>query len=523
MLQTKNYIEFEIVDPITGTLVKSWSGAAEANRCLPGDKVTTSSGTIALLQRAEHELVGILHLTSKYMYGMTSRNVPLYLCEPLNKGYPCFRVACKEQDRSQNLLVAFTFESWDSNSKLPRGSLRAVLGPVEDPFAESKALAHLSCPYTAPKSDPAPLFFVSSDRLSLAEGTFNIDPPGCKDIDDVLTLLPKEDGTWTLAITIADVSESLNLTSKAFLVAKKIAATTYQDSVAIKPMLHSSISEGTCSLLPGHQRFGVSLMLDWSPTQGISNTHFCKTIVVNQESYTYESIYTSKTVPISILTAITSTMAGKEILDSHEWIEQCMLFYNTHAAQLLASAGLGILRIHDAPIQEKCIRLRSIDPSLEFLAYSSALYAPVSSSARHFGLDRTLYCHASSPIRRFADLINQYILKAHISSSPNPFSQEEIQEIISWLNQRQRVIASAERDFAFLKAIQQSSSSIVDGRLLWTENGFQYIWIPSWKTIVRVQPNPQKEPGDMVNLEYYCDKRKAKWKERMIVSYTNST
>jgi exoribonuclease R len=454
------------------------------------------------------------------MYGMTSRNIPLYLCEPLNKGYPSFRVACKEKDRSHNLLIAFAFESWDTDTELPRGGLRAIFGPAEDPLAETKALAHLSCPFTAPKIDEPPHLLADPDRIVLNEGTFNIDPPGCKDIDDVLTIVENSDKSWTIAITIADVSECIYPNSKAFMMAKKIGATTYQDGVAVRPMFHSSISENACSLLPGYQRYGLSLQFQWTPQQGISNPHFVKSLVVNQESYTYESIYDSKTIRLDILAALASELAGKHTVDSHEWIEQCMLFYNTEAAKVLAKANLGILRIHDAPVQDKCKLLESIDPSLKFLAYSSALYAPVSTTSRHFGLDRDLYCHASSPIRRFADLMNQYILKAHLSFRQQPFSEEEIHKTVHWLNKRQHIIAAAERDFAFLKAITHSTSSDVEGQVLWTQGTYTFVWIPIWKTTLRMSRISELVPGDPITIQYYCDRRKAKWKDRLITSYS---
>lgn len=521
MLQTKNYIDFEIQDPVSGAVTLSWSGASRANRCLPGDKVDCSSGAIELVERGEHELVGVLHLTSKYMYGMTSRNVPLYLCEPLNKGYPSFRVACKENDRSQNSLVAFAFESWDPSSELPRGSLRQVFGPVEDSSVEAKALAHLSCPYSAPKLESEPPLHRTQDRIQFTTGTFNIDPPGCKDIDDVLTLVKNIDDSWTLAITIADVAETVRLGSKAYTIAQKIAATSYQDGCAVKPMLHSSLSEDRCSLIPGMPRYGLSLFFHWTPGQGITQVPaFCESIVVNQESYTYESIHHSKTVPLDILRSIASDLAGKPIVDSHEWIEQYMLFYNTHVAKLLASIGSGILRAHDEPVHEKSTLLRSIDPSLEFLAYTSAVYAPVSTSAYHYGLQRELYCHASSPIRRCADLVNQYILKANLHAEPIPFTNNEIQLIIYKLNARQKIIASAERDFAFLKALRRAESSQVEGTALWTEGLFQFLWIPSWKTTLRLPINTLYSPGDHVTVSYYSDRRKAKWKERLIATYS---
>ena len=42
-------------------------------------------------------------------------------------------------------------------------------------------------------------------RLVTPGLTFNIDPEGCKDVDDVLSLERSADGVWRLWITIADV------------------------------------------------------------------------------------------------------------------------------------------------------------------------------------------------------------------------------------------------------------------------------------------------------------------------------
>lgn len=520
MLKTKTYRQFEVVDQRTQAILHEFEGAAKANRCLPGDAVSVlPDGTLQLLSRGLHELVGVLHLTSKYMYGMTSRNVPLYLCEPLQKGYPSFRVACKEKDRSQNLLVAFAFEHWDDHSELPRGSLKAIFGPVESFEAEKQALAYLSCPFHAPK--PSGLPSIQADRPLLSTGTFNIDPPGCRDIDDCLTVLQQEDGSWTIAITIADVSEFVLPGTPVYAAAQKIAATTYQDGVAVRPMLHPSLSEDLCSLQPKQRRFGLSLLLRWSEdTQRLlGDPVFQETILENQESYTYESIYQSKTVPLKVVASVASFLAGRTLTDSHEWIEQYMLFYNTTAAAQLLKAGTGLFRSHDQPFEEKRALLKGIHPSLEVLAFKSATYTALTDSLHHFGLDRAAYCHASSPIRRFADIVNQRLLKALLRKETVPVSTEDIQLVSTWLNQRQKQIAAAERDFSFLTAVVKAEVSTVEGVYLWSSGKKQKVWIPSWQTTVTVFAEKERTPGEAVQLSYYCNRRKANWKERMVLTY----
>jgi exoribonuclease R len=524
MLATSNYIDFKILEPNTQSVLASWQGTAKANRALPEDKVTLQEdGSVNLVERAPKKaLVGILHLTSKYMYGMTGHGTPMYLCEPLNKGYPSFRVACKERDRSHNLLVSFQFESWEAGSELPRGGLLKILGVAEDPAAEAEALAILSCPWTAPRPDSAPCF-QASDRPILSKGTFNIDPAGCKDIDDVITIEPLEGDAVRLWITIADVSELIVPGSKEYQIAEKIGATSYQDGVAVRPMLHRDYSEKACSLIPGERRYGLALRIDWSPSKGFRRPPvFEKVMVINQISFTYENVGMADSYVLNALKGITSELAGRPVEDSHEWIEQLMIFYNREAALMLKQANIGLLRVHDEPFQEKRKELLSINPRLEYLAYSAARYAPVGTEALHWGLNIEMYCHASSPIRRFADLVNQQILKDLLDKRPSKFNQSYIEALAEWLNRRQKQIAAAERDFACLRAIQTAQTPCVEGLYLWNEKGKCHFWIEAWRIVVRVTLAEVLEPGKTYQIAYFCDRRKAKWKERMIYSLQRS-
>jgi exoribonuclease R len=517
MLATKNYVDFQILDSISGSVLAEWKGAERANRALPEDRVRmTGQGSIEILERAARRpLVGVLQLTSKYMYGMTSHGVPLYSCQPLNKGYPCFRVACKERDRSQNLLVSFQFENWESGSELPRGSLLKILGPVEDVAAEAEALGIVSCPWSAPRPEsesPAP-----TGRYLLSSGTFNIDPPGCLDIDDVITIKELPDSRFQIWITIADVSEVVRPGTKIFEVAQKIGATSYQDGRAVRPMLHRDLSEKVLSLLPGELRFGLALRVEFDILTGkISSPEFQKVLVKNQRSFTYESVLTEGDKQVcDVLRSFSSSE------DPHKWIEHCMLLYNREAAKVLAAAGCGLLRAHDAPFQEQLEILSKIDPSLQYLAYQSANYASVGAGGgSHWGLGESLYCHASSPLRRFADLINQQILKDYLEAKPCAFGGEA--ELAVVLNRRQKQIQAAERNFHLLKAIQTAERAVVQGTFLWTRNGKAEVYVRSWESTIRFVCEKDLIPGKTYEIQYYCDRRKATWKERMIYRLTEA-
>lgn len=528
MLVSKQYRDFQILSPETGELLAELHGAQSVNRALPEDLVQLDSPISAsLISRAPKKpLVGVLHLTGKYRYGLTSHGVPMYLCEPMNPGYPPFRVACKEKDLSQNLLISFQFESWEPPAELPRGSLLQILGPVEDSNAEFQALAILSCPWNAPRQDSIPP--VVSNRPLLSNGTFNIDPPGCVDIDDVLTIEQKEPGlSYRIWITIADVAESVPPTSKAYQTAQKIASTTYQDGKAVRPMLHRDLSESALTLLPGQLRYGISLWFDFNLSNGSRTTPIFQPVVVqNQQSFTYESVLSADHLISTVLSRLTFSD------DPHFWIEWCMLLYNREVANLLQKSGKGLLRSHDAPFQESLTRLQQIQTSLsltgqtiplEFLAYQSASYCPASTPLAHWGLRESVYCHSTSPLRRFADLYNQQILKEILNQSVTPIRDTQEKSLALALNRRQKEILRVERDFHLLKTIQTSAHFLEQGIFLWKSGEKSIFYIHAWKSTIRVRTSKECVPGQVYRIQYFADRRKASWKERIIYQLLDET
>ena len=144
---------------------------------------------------------GILELTSRTKYGMTSRNVPLYLFRPLNQQLaPCI-VGCSKLSTT-NVIALVNVPKWDDN-KLPRGNLDRILGNCGDFKAEEEALKYQ---YRKQGWSPGITISIPSpqpERHTITGISFNIDPEGCRDIDDVFTI--GDDGYFY--ITIADVSE----------------------------------------------------------------------------------------------------------------------------------------------------------------------------------------------------------------------------------------------------------------------------------------------------------------------------
>jgi exoribonuclease R len=488
-LRTKNYTHFEIVNDTTYEILHAFEGAQQANKALPGDEVVLdASKNITLVARAPHPvLAGYLELNSKTTYGLTKKGMPLYLFVPLNPSYPSFMVSSSSKDRSIKQVALVEFLEWSDDRILPRGALKELLGPAGDLKAEEAALLWNACPWSSLTQGLTVLEDDCPKREIVKGTTFNIDPEGCKDIDDCVTLLRDGEG-WRLTITIADVASALEELGAVDCMAANQGQTLYRDGMAVKPMLPPFLSEDQCSLVPEQTRRGVSLTLSFDKDLVKGEPIWSETLITNQTSYTYEHF--EKSADAEVLGRLVSAIHGSPIKNTHEWIEILMVYYNTEAAKLLLSAGVGILRTHSEPDLARLTKYCAMSPELKALASSAAQYTLIGSQAtyEHWGLTRSAYCHASSPIRRYADLANQRLLKQLIRGNTKSLL---VSVPVDDLNLRAKVSKGYERDRVFLNALLKDGKRVFDAIVLDLDKdeGFVKIcvWIPEWQQRVKMR------------------------------------
>lgn len=530
ILQTKNYRQFQIVS-FREEIIHSFEGAARASKALPGDWVVWDEAKkeCRLLTRTTHHpLVGVIELASKTKYGMTSRGAPIYLFTPYRAEYPLMIVGCSDRDTNTNKIAIVDFDSWDGSSALPRGTLRKILGPCGDYEVEKEALLLTYNSFKKVKGeDEDKSEGDNTERYKCPKMTFNIDPEGCKDIDDVLSFEETSD-CYQIWITISDVAEYVKPNTILDKTATLQAFTAYDDGVAKKPMLPFEYSENLCSLLPGKLRLGVSLVLDLekvSPYK-IQKETWKLTQVCNKKQYSYDNfvdLAKKDGIPIGIFSQVASNLLGHDTEDPHEWIEAFMLKYNIEAAKILLLEKKGILRKHEAPDAEALAfykSFKSID--LQHMSNRSAIYcsAGTTESTKHYGLDVDAYCHATSPIRRYADLYNQRILKKDIIYE-NPD--------IVWLNQRQKDMKRCERDLFFLTKVRFYKKESIEAIILsFDENKTKLkLWVPEWKRLLTWKPNfkiaVDLKPEDNIRLSYFVNPSSRRWKDRIVFCFEEKT
>ena len=510
-LQTTNYKTFTL-----GQI--QFTDYRQANHCLPGDSVEWDTTKCRLVKRALHRfLPGVLELNSKTIYGHSSRGSKLYLFHPHDRKYPPFRVGSKSLTRT-NQLSLIEFMDWEDFETLPRGNLIRMLGPCGDLDAEKKALTYQ---YSFPQL-ASQLFDIDepneSDRVVLEGFTFNIDPDGCLDIDDVLTLKQLSDTTWQFVITISDVADHIPADSAGDIHARQLGQTLYQNGEAVVPMLPAPLSEMALSLRPNEKHVGISLFCEWNTeTHKLEVKGFKETLFQNNRSYSYESVYKADEFPLQILQDIASSLHGSVTPDSHEWVAECMILYNKEVAKKLLETNTGLLRTHKPADADKLRMFTEIHPELKALAYEAAKYEPTAPGLVHATLGGTPYCHASSPIRRYADLVNQRALKAILKEQ---VSEPVSQDLVTHLNAIQKKMRAYERTLFFLEQVVNQTSGTVEGHVVFATPEKTNVYIPAWKHMICLEPG-QYSTGQTLTIEYYANLQKPHWDERMVFHVTN--
>jgi exoribonuclease R len=215
-------------------------------------------------------------------------------------------------------------------------------------------------------------------------------------------------------------------------------------------MLPAEYSEYMCSLLPGKGCCGVSLQFVWTGTE-IQHISWALTMLRVNESYSYEQFQNSSSPYKAVLQEVTSYLAKEPVTDAHDWVAHMMIFYNTEAGAMLKKAKMGILRRHSEPKWEQLEKYKTHVPELEKLAFSSAEYCLAEEEkTRHYGLTTDTYAHASSPIRRYADLVNQRALHKLILGSKDMFI---VPQAMYDMNQKAKANKNYARDLTYLNAI----------------------------------------------------------------------
>lgn len=509
LLSIKHYTKgpYTLYNPLDSSV--TYVKEPVTHKWLPNDTVNPTTG--AVVSREKRNVVGIVNFLNRTGMGFTSRNVPLYLFHPLDSGYPPMIISSKVR-HEHNMIALVSVEHW--NEKWPRAGIVRLLGPVGNTAVEKEALLLRAKIPTTDVMDSVEPMFTNEEW----DTVFNIDPDGCEDVDDVICWRVRGDST-EFGIAIADVASWIPEGSALDTYASQAGQTLYSDGVAVAPMLPTVVSGQRASL----RCDGVArpvLMLCYTLREGrIVSKAWKRCGVVVDRVFTYDSVTSDLKVCKGVVTLLTSVLGCDVGSDPHVWIERAMVLYNTEVAKLLHTHKKGVLRSHEGRSNHEWTALANATGcrDLEFLGSAAGTYvsANVEGIVSHAGLGLEVYCHASSPLRRYADLVNQRWLHHIVFGGVAPLAVCN-----PWhLNQRNSMSKAFDRDMWFLTHLKTDAITTVTGYILSVKEESVYsVYVPEWKRKVRGKGDGVFHIGTKVNVRAYTDIKSCSWEHRVVCS-----
>lgn len=321
----------------------------------------------------------------------------------------------------------------------------------------------MACTHSIIQSVPHSLNHGRRDLTDLQMIT--IDGQATLDFDDALSIQEKEDH-YLLGVHIADVGEFIEKDSLLDREAISRGSSIYMPDRKI-PMLPPSLAEGRCSLKAGETRPAVSTMIKLSLAGEITGYDVFPSIIRVTDQLTYYDVnmVADESREIFILHQIAQRFRQRRLAggavqitlpEINIWIDEngdlqvtktnrespgrllvseIMIMANWLMARFLQSHELpAIFRSQPSPrerlYKENGGSLFQNWMQRKFL--SRFILSP--EPEHHSGLGLDAYLTATSPIRKYFDLITQRQIRAVFDLNP-PYSKEEIKETIQLLTQ----------------------------------------------------------------------------------------
>jgi ribonuclease R len=218
-------------------------------------------------------------------------------------------------------VVEFEIISWNKKDRSPKAK---VIKPIYNASESQYMMYKMNLPTKFPSEVVEELKgvnlseadYVGRNDLRDLE-VISIDPEGCTDADDALSLENLDDG-YRVGIHIADVSHYIKPGTELDKEAFKRSFTTYLPDCSI-PMIPNKLSGDLCSLIEGQDRLAVSLFITFDRDWNIKKTNVERTVINNNKFLTYEEAQVEKDNPDSKYYRQLNTLytIGKKIQKEH--------------------------------------------------------------------------------------------------------------------------------------------------------------------------------------------------------------
>jgi ribonuclease R len=211
-----------------------------------------------------------------------------------------FRLTSFLPEANQGDIVVAEFSGWDSPHNMPTAAMIEILGRETDPGVDILAVIHryglpLEFPDSVLREAEAIPETISEEEIARREDwrereVFTIDPEDARDFDDAICVTERPEGTWELAVHIADVSHYVRAGSALDREARKRGNSVYLAD-RVLPMLPEKLSNGVCSLKPGVERLTHAAILEFDAKGKFTAARFVSAVIRSHRRYSYEEAY----------------------------------------------------------------------------------------------------------------------------------------------------------------------------------------------------------------------------------------
>jgi len=483
---------------------------------------------------------GILLLENNRTYGRTENNKRLYYkCRPHDSNIPSFLVAFDLSmgfnKNFKNKYITFFFKNW--KEKHPLGIISQNIGDVYDlpSFNEyqlyCKNLHHSITPAIAVTKETLRERSVQSIRDEIMQNsdryggfeylfelpniyTFSVDPNGCTDRDDAISIVSGSSGViveHVVSVHIANVWVWLDALQLWDYIGDRVSTIYFPDMK--RPMLPTAVGENLCSLDEG--KICLAMTMDITviehPTKGVyiqyldaTRPQVYQSAIKINKNFVYEEPALLKNESYKSLLTLTKKL-DKTVKDSHNVIAYWMMQMNFYLAKHMKFERFGVFRTvqakkeptsYDDGILPPFVRIWEQQMSGEYVVYEDKQL-----KLEHELLGFSQYVHATSPIRRMADLLNQIAWMKHHVKVPEmsekclSFYDRELGRIDK-MNRKMKKIRRVQADGHILHRVTHDPDileEIYDGKVI--ANGDKatiYIERLEWLTQA-VLPTPVKQ------------------------------
>ncbi len=361
-----------------------------------------------------------------------------------------------------------------------------------------------------------------------------IDGQSTLDFDDAISLENTETG-YTLGIHIIDVAAFIKSNDPIDLAARERASSIYMPDDKL-PMLPPNLSEDMCSLKEGQIRPGISTIVKMNRFFEIQEYEIIPSIIKvhTQMSYTEANLLNGKNDPVTTLYKIATLLREKRLKSGaiqitlpevNVWVEEngdigyskvdrenpsrmlvseMMIFANSLMAEFLSKNNIpAVFRSQTQP-KQRLFKGIETTLSLNFMQRKQLSRAMIGTDPQmHAGLGVKAYTTATSPIRRYHDLLTQRQIKA-IWGYDTAYSKAELENILQMISipmANAGRVQSARKRYWIIKYLESKRGEVYEAMVLDSYRDHFNVLVKEFMLETKLPPSGIKfRHGDIIQV-----------------------